>query len=203
MAGEKLSTFPPFKRDLPYMAVKEAVFPFARFPGVDPVLSPEMKSTGEVMGIDTGFAMAFAKAELGAGTRLPDAGVVFVSVKDTDKPVILPGVRKLIELGFTVIATGGTQKYLADAGLPVERVNKVAEGRPHIVDRIIDGEVALIFNTTEGWQSLKDSQSIRQAALKGKVSYFTTAAASLAAVEAIAALRTAKLEVRSLQDYYG
>ncbi len=203
MAGEKLSTFPPFKRDLDYMAVKEAVFPFARFPGVDPVLSPEMKSTGEVMGIDSNFATAFAKSQLGAGTRLPDGGVVFVSVKDTDKPVVLPAVRKLVELGFTLIATGGTQRYLAEAGVPVELVNKVAEGRPHIVDKIIDGDVALIFNTTEGWQSLKDSQSIRGSALTGKVPYFTTAAASVAAVEAIAALRGAKLEVRSLQDYYG
>jgi len=128
--------------------------------------------------------------------------VVFVSVKDSDKPVILPAVKKLISLGFKVIATGGTEKYLAQAGVAVERVNKVAEGRPHIVDRIIDGEIALIFNTTEGWQSLKDSQSIRQAALKAKVPYFTTAAASSATVEAIAALRGAQLEVQSLQAYY-
>ena len=202
MAGEMLSTFPPFKRKFDYMAVKEAVFPFARFPGVDPVLSPEMKSTGEVMGIDATFAMAFAKSQIGAGTRLPDGGVAFVSVKDGDKPVILVAVKKLVELGFTVIATGGTQKYLADAGVPVERVNKVAEGRPHIVDKIIDGDVALIFNTTEGWQSLKDSQSIRQAALNAKVPYFTTAAASHATALAIEALRGAKLEVKSLQDYY-
>ena len=202
MAGEKLSTFPPFKREFDYMAVKEAVFPFARFPGVDPVLSPEMKSTGEVMGIDSSFAIAFAKSQLGAGTRLPEGGVAFVSVKDSDKPVILPAVRQLIEQGFSVIATGGTQRYLAEAGLPVERVNKVAEGRPHIVDRIIDGDVTLIFNTTEGWQSLKDSQSIRASALSGKVPYYTTAAASVAAAEAIAALRHTSLEVRSLQDYY-
>ena len=202
MAGEKLSTFPPFKREFDYMAVKEAVFPFARFPGVDPVLSPEMKSTGEVMGIDDTFAVAFAKSQLGAGTRLPEGGVAFVSVKDTDKPVILPAVKQLIEQGFTVIATGGTQRFLADAGLPVERVNKVAEGRPHIVDRIIDGDVTLIFNTTEGWQSLKDSQSIRASALTGRVPYYTTAAASVAAAQAIAALRQTKLEVCSLQDYY-
>ncbi len=202
MAGEMLSSFPPFKRELPYMAVKEAVFPFARFPGVDPVLSPEMKSTGEVMGIDRDFATAFAKSQLGAGTSLPDGGVAFVSVKDSDKATILLAVKKLVELGFKVIATGGTQKYLADAGLPVEPVNKVAEGRPHIVDRIVDGGVALIFNTTEGWQSLKDSASIRASALHGKVPYFTTAAASLATAQAIEALRGAKLEVRSLQDYY-
>jgi len=203
MAGEKLATFPPFKRDLPYMAVKEAVFPFARFPGVDPVLSPEMKSTGEVMGIDTTFAMAFAKSQIGAGTLLPLSGLVFVSVKDSDKPVILPAIKQLVDLGFSIIATGGTQRYLADAGLPVERVNKVAEGRRHIVDRIVDGELALIINTTEGWQSLKDSQSIRASALKGKVPYFTTAAASVAAAQAIEALGSANLEVRSLQSYYG
>ncbi len=202
MAGEKLSTFPPFKRTFDYMSVKEAVFPFARFAGVDPVLSPEMKSTGEVMGIDATFPIAFAKSQLGAGTRLPTGGTAFVSVKDSDKPVILPAVRQLIERGFKVIATGGTQRYLAQAGLPVELVNKVAEGRPHIVDKIIDGQIALIFNTTEGWQSLKDSQSIRGSALTGKVPYYTTAAASVAAAQAITALEGAKLEVRSLQDYY-
>ncbi|MGJ0237842.1 carbamoyl-phosphate synthase large subunit [Novosphingobium fluoreni] len=202
MAGEKLSTFPPFKRDLPYMAVKEAVFPFNRFPGVDPVLSPEMKSTGEVMGIDADFATAFLKAQLGAGMKLPESGTVFVSVKGSDKPVILPAVQELVAMGFRIIATSGTQRYLADAGLPVELVNKVAEGRPHIVDKIVDGEIALIFNTTEGWQSLQDSQSIRKSALAGKVPYFTTAAASRAAAQAIAAMRGAPLEVRSLQDYY-
>jgi len=202
MAGEKLSEFPPFKRKFDYMAVKEAVFPFSRFPGVDPILSPEMKSTGEVMGIDKDFATAFAKSQLGAGTRLPDEGIVFVSVKDSDKPHILPAIQDLIRLGFKVVATGGTQKYLADAGLPVERVNKVAEGRPHIVDKIIDGEITMILNTTEGWQSLKDSQSIRASALLEKVPYFTTAAASRAATLAISAIRGSHLEVRSLQDYY-
>ena len=203
MAGEKLRDLPRIIRDIPYMAVKEAVFPFARFPGVDPVLSPEMKSTGEVMGIDRTFAMAFAKAQLGAGNRLPDGGTVFVSVKDSDKPVVLPAMRKLEALGFSIVATGGTARYLAENGVAVERINKVAEGRPHIVDRIKDGAIALVFNTTEGWQSLKDSQSIRGSALTGRLPYFTTAAASVAAVEAIEALRTAQLEVRSLQDYYG
>jgi len=203
MAGEKLRDLPPVLWDKPYMAVKEAVFPFNRFPGIDPVLSPEMKSTGEVMGIDSNFAIAFAKSQLGAGNRLPEGGTLFVSVKDSDKPVVFPAVQKLERLGFTIVATGGTAKYLADRGVMVERVNKVAEGRPHIVDRIIDGDIALIFNTTEGWQSLKDSQSIRASALSGKVPSFTTAAASVAAAEAIEALRTAQLEVRSLQDYYG
>ncbi|QDH35036.1 carbamoyl-phosphate synthase large subunit [Porphyrobacter sp. YT40] len=203
MAGEKLADFPPFKRDLPYMAVKEAVFPFARFPGADPVLSPEMKSTGEVMGIDATFEAAFLKSQLGAGMVPPQSGTVFVSVKNTDKATIVPAVKRLIDHGFRVIATGGTQSYLAERGLAVEHVNKVAEGQPHIVDKIIDGEIALIFNTTEGWQSLLDSKSIRQAALAGKVPYYTTAAGSLAAAMAISAIRPESLEVRSLQDYYG
>jgi carbamoyl-phosphate synthase large subunit len=202
MAGEKLRDLPPIRRDIDYMAVKEAVFPFARFPGVDPALSPEMKSTGEVMGIDANFPVAFAKSQLGAGTALPAAGKLFVSVKDSDKPVIVPAVRTLSRLGFKVVATGGTARYLQAQGIVVEAVNKVAEGRPHIVDHIIDGEIALIFNTTEGWQSHKDSQSIRRSALVGRVCYYTTAAASLAAAEAIEALRSAELDVRPLQDYY-
>ena len=202
MAGEPLSSFEPFDIRPGHMAVKEAVFPFARFPGSDPVLSPEMKSTGEVMGIDRSFPAAFYKSQLGAGMQLPTQGTVFVSVKDSDKEVILPAVKTIIEQGFRVIATGGTQRFLAEQGLEVERVNKVAEGRPHIVDAIIDGEVALIFNSTEGWQSLLDSQSIREAALEKKLPYYTTAAGSLAAARAIAEVSTEQLEVRSLQDYY-
>ncbi|QUL38795.1 carbamoyl-phosphate synthase large subunit [Erythrobacter sp. JK5] len=202
MTGEMLSTFEPFKRDLPYMAIKEAVFPFNRFPGADPVLTPEMKSTGEVMGIDTSFEAAFLKSQMGTGMTLPREGTVFVSVKNTDKPVIVPAVKSLIGQGFKVIATGGTQSYLAEQGLAVERINKVAEGQPHIVDKIIDGEIALIFNTTEGWQSLMDSKSIRATALEKKVPYYTTAAASDAAARAIAAIAPEELEVRSLQDYY-
>ncbi|AZI37619.1 carbamoyl-phosphate synthase large chain [Caenibius tardaugens NBRC 16725] len=203
MAGEKLADLPGIRRKVDYMAVKEAVFPFARFPGTDPVLSPEMKSTGEVMGIDRAFPMAFYKSQLGAGLRLPEEGVLFVSVKDSDKTVILPAVEQMIANGFKVIATEGTQRFLVEAGLPVEKVNKVLEGRPHVVDKIIDGEVSIVFNTTEGWQSLKDSQSIRASALEGKVPYFTTAAASVAVAKAIAAAKTSDLEVRSLQDYYG
>ncbi|MEO1729716.1 MAG: carbamoyl-phosphate synthase large subunit, partial [Pseudomonadota bacterium] len=186
MAGEKLSSFEPFKRDLPYMAIKEAVFPFGRFPGADPVLSPEMKSTGEVMGIDQTFGAAFLKSQMGAGMTLPREGTAFVSVKNSDKAVIVPAVKDLLEQGFRVIATTGTQAYLVEQGLEVEQVNKVAEGQPHIVDKIIDGEVALIFNTTEGWQSLMDSKSIRATALEKKVPYYTTATASLAAATAIA-----------------
>ncbi|MCA0902324.1 carbamoyl-phosphate synthase large subunit [Qipengyuania aquimaris] len=202
MAGEPLSNFEPFNLRPDHMAVKEAVFPFSRFPGSDPVLSPEMKSTGEVMGIDRDFPAAFLKSQLGAGMILPEGGTLFVSVKDSDKEVILPAVATVLEQGFRVIATGGTQRFLAEQGLNVEPVNKVAEGRPHIVDAIIDGEVDLIFNTTEGWQSLLDSQSIRVAALEKKVPYYTTAAASLATARAIAEVSTEQLEVRSLQDYY-
>ncbi|CAN5293195.1 carbamoyl-phosphate synthase large subunit [soil metagenome] len=202
MAGEMLADLPKIDLDIPYIAVKEAVFPFARFAGVDPVLSPEMKSTGEVMGIDIDFATAFAKAQLGAGTVLPQSGRLFVSVKETDKPIILPAVRQLAELGFTIVATSGTAKYLEAAGLTVEHVNKVAEGRPHIVDRIKDAQIDLIFNTTEGLQSLKDSESIRRSALMSKVPSFTTAQASVAAAQAIAALRGRGLEVRTLQSYH-
>lgn len=203
MAGEKLKDLPLIDRNaIDHIAVKEAVFPFARFPGVDPVLSPEMKSTGEVMGIDRDFATAFAKAQLGAGTVLPTRGTVFVSVKDSDKPVVLPAVQKMAGMGFAIIATGGTASYLEQAGIAVQRVNKVAEGRPHIVDKITDGDVQLIFNTTEGWQSLKDSKAIRTSALRAKIASFTTAAASVAAADAIEALRDHALEVRALQSYY-
>jgi carbamoyl-phosphate synthase large subunit len=202
MAGEKLADLPSIDRDIDHIAVKESVFPFARFPGTDPVLSPEMKSTGEVMGIDKNFDIAFAKSQLGGGVSLPDSGTVFISVKDSDKDHILPAARLMQELGFTIIATAGTQSHLEASGLSVERVNKVAQGRPHIVDRLTDGGVQLVFNTTEGWQSLKDSYSIRATALKAKVPYFTTAAASQAAAHSIKALRGHQLEVRSLQSYY-
>ena len=202
MAGEKLKDLPTIDLDVDYIAVKEAVFPFARFPGVDPALSPEMKSTGEVMGIDRDFATAFAKAQLGAGVRLPQSGKLFVSVKDSDKATIATAVRQAQSLGFSVCATDGTADYLAGQGIEVERVNKVAQGRPHIVDKIKDGEIDLIFNTTEGWQSLKDSEDIRRSALMGKVPYFTTAAGSVAAAQAISALRDTKLEVRPLQSYH-
>ena len=202
MAGEKLADLPRIDWRIGYMTVKEAVFPFGRFPGSDPVLSPEMKSTGEVMGIDCDFPTAYIKSQLGEGTALPEGGTLFVSVKDSDKPHILEPVRELVELGFEVVATGGTAQFLAAAGVPVERVNKVAEGRPHIVDKIIDGEIALIFNTTEGWQSHKDSQSIRASALVAKLPYYTTAAASAAVAQAIKSVRVSELEVRSLQDYY-
>jgi len=202
MAGESLSKLGQIGGNRDYIAVKEPVFPFARFPGTDPVLGPEMKSTGEVMGIDRDFDIAFAKALLGAGMVLPQGGTAFVSVKDADKDNIIPAVEKLVELGFKIIATGGTAAHLMAKGLPVAQVNKVAQGRPHIVDRLLDGDVDLVFNTTEGWQSLKDSHSIRATALQRKVPYFTTAAASLAAARSIEAVRGHALEVASLQSYY-
>jgi carbamoyl-phosphate synthase large subunit len=202
MAGEPLGGLQEIRHGLDYIAVKGPVFPFARFPGTDPVLGPEMKSTGEVMGIDRDFDIAFAKALLGAGMQLPQSGTAFVSVKDADKDNIVPAVEKMVELGFSIIATGGTAAHLAAKGLPVEVVNKVAQGRPHIVDRLLDGGVAIVFNTTEGWQSLKDSHSIRATALNKKVPYFTTAAASLAAARAIEAVRGHALEVAALQSYY-
>ena len=153
------------------------------------------------MGIASDFATAFLKSQEGAGLSLPIQGTLFVSVKDSDKPLILAPVRALLGFGFTAIATGGTADYLRGEGLAVERVNKVAQGRPHIVDRIKDGGVDIIFNTTEGWQSHKDSASIRASALMSKVPYFTTAAASAAVARAIAVLREGGLEVRALQDY--
>ena len=197
-----MSAIGPIDRAIDYIAVKGPVFPFARFPGTDPVLGPEMKSTGEVMGIYRDFDLAFAKAMLGAGMILPQSGTAFVSVKDADKDHILPAVEKLVELGFAIIATAGTAAFLAGKNVPVTGVNKVAQGRPHIVDRLRDGAIDLVLNTTEGWQSLKDSHSIRATALHKKVPYFTTAAASLAAARAIEAVRGHALEVAAMQDYY-
>src|SRR5215831_18800232 len=150
MAGETLASFGLKAAPFDHIGVKEAVFPFARFPGVDTVLGPEMKSTGEVMGIDRNFAIAFAKSQIGGGSRLPRTGTVFVSVRDADKPRVLEAVRLLVSLGFRIIATSGTQRYLAEQGLPASRINKVLEGRPHIVDAIANGGVQLVFNTTEG-----------------------------------------------------
>jgi len=202
MAGEPLSGFDLAPRGRGHVSVKEAVFPFARFPGTDPVLSPEMKSTGEVMGIDADFAMAFAKAQLAAGTVLPMSGRVFISVKDSDKPQILAAARGLADMGFELVATRGTARWLAGQGVAVEVVNKVLEGQPHIVDAITDGTIALVFNTTEGVQSLKDSETIRMAAWSRKVPIFTTAAASDASVRAIAALKARPMGVRPLQAHH-
>ncbi len=203
MTGEKLKSFDLDGRaKQKHMAVKEAVFPFSRFPGVDTILGPEMKSTGEVMGLDQDFARAFAKAQLGAGNTLPLRGCVFISVKDRDKPAAAKLAKRLGELGFSLMATGGTQTYLSEQGLGVERVNKVQEGRPHCEDAIVNGDVQIVINTTEGAQAVLDSYSIRRSALTSSIPHFTTMTGATAAVEALAALRTARLEVKPLQAYF-
>ncbi|MFC0284802.1 carbamoyl-phosphate synthase large subunit [Camelimonas abortus] len=202
MAGEKLADFGLKKRELKHIGVKESVFPFARFPGVDIVLGPEMRSTGEVMGLDTDFGVAFAKSQLGGGTSVPTSGTVFVSVRDDDKERILPTMRLLVEMGFKVTATSGTQRFLAAHGVPCSRINKVLEGRPHVVDAIKNGEIQLVFNTTEGAQALRDSRSLRRAALLAKVPYYTTLAGAIASAEGIKAYRSGDLKVRSLQEYF-
>jgi len=200
MAGMKLSEFDLQTRPQKYIAVKEAVFPFARFPGVDTVLGPEMRSTGEVMGLADNFGLAFAKSQLGGGVTLPKSGKVFISVKAGHKPIMLELAKDLTALGFTIIATGGTTKYLRENGVEVEYVRKVHEGRPHIVDAMKNGDIALVFNTTSGKQALQDSKSLRRTALNEKIPYFTTAAAAKATVEAIKALDAGDYEVESLQS---
>jgi len=202
MAGESLASFKLKRSTYKHSAVKEAVFPFARFPGVDTVLGPEMKSTGEVMGIDGSFEIAFAKSQIGGGTNLPRNGTVFVSVKDEDKARILPAVRLLASLGFKTIATSGTQRYLAEQGVQAAKVFKVLEGRPHIVDAIKNGGVQLVFNTTEGAAALADSRSMRHAALLHKVPYYTTLSGAVAAAQGIKAYLGGDLEVRTLQSYF-
>ena len=183
----------------PWFSVKEAVLPFARFPGVDTLLGPEMRSTGEVMGWDRTFALAFLKAQMGAGTHLPEEGRVFVSIRDDDKtPEMAKALTALVAMGFTIIATDGTQKWAAAQGIAAKQVNKVYEGRPNIVDMLKDGEIALVFNTTEGAQAISDSRDIRRVALMDKIAYFTTAAAAVAAVEAMQA-RSEGYRVRTLQ----
>ncbi len=201
MAGESLASFNLKEHDIKHVAVKEAVFPFARFPGVDTLLGPEMRSTGEVMGLDWTFGKAFAKSQLAGGTILPRTGTVFISLKDADKHAIVGPVKKLIEMGFKIIATKGTANFLAGEGVKVSRVNKVLEGRPHIVDAIKNGEVQLVFNTTEGAQAITDSFSIRRTALVDKVPYYTTLAGAVASVLAIESLTSGSLEVASLQSY--
>jgi carbamoyl-phosphate synthase large subunit len=201
MAGEPLASFDLNLDRLGHVGVKEAVFPFARFPGVDTVLGPEMRSTGEVMGIDRSFEVAFAKSQLGAGSRPPKTGTVFVSVRDADKERIVEPVRTLQALGFKVLATSGTQRFLASRGLKAEKVNKVSEGRPHAADLVRNGGVQLVFNTTEGATSLADSKPLRRAALLQKTPYYTTLSGAIAAAEGIRAVAAGELEVRALQDY--
>ena len=201
MAGKKLSDFNLAAPNFEHIAVKEAVFPFGRFPGVDTILGPEMRSTGEVMGLDTNFATAFAKSQIGGGTVLPVEGTAFISVRNDDKNKIVSLAAELLELGFKILATSGTCKLLEENGLSVTQVNKVLEGRPHIVDAMKDATVELVINTTEGEQSLADSKSIRRTALEMKIPYFTTIAAAEAAISGIKAVRAGPLNVRSLQDY--
>jgi carbamoyl-phosphate synthase large subunit len=202
MAGEKLAAFGLQPIELKHVAVKEAVFPFARFPGVDTVLGPEMRSTGEVMGIDLEYPIAFAKSQIASGTELPKSGTVFVSVKDEDKPRILEAIRILKDLGFRIIATSGTQRFLKEHGVEAEKINKVLEGRPHIVDAIKNGRVQLVFNTTEGAQALADSRSLRREALLHKVPYYTTLSGAVAAAQGIKAYIGGDLQVRALQSYF-
>jgi len=209
MTGEKLKTF-----DLPdslspsgtvknaHIAVKEAVFPFARFPGVDIILGPEMKSTGEVMGIDADFERAFAKSQLGAGNRLPVDGAAFISVKDRDKDAAAALAKKLSGLGFALMATGGTQDFLSLQGLDVVRVNKVPEGSPHCVEAITDGAVQLVINTTEGAQAIADSYTIRRSALINNIPHYTTMTGAAAAVGAIESMVKGSLDVAPLQAYF-
>ncbi|MEM6902449.1 MAG: carbamoyl-phosphate synthase large subunit, partial [Pseudomonadota bacterium] len=201
MAGESLASFELKEKKLGHTAVKEAVFPFNRFPGVDVILGPEMKSTGEVMGLDRDFGLAFAKSQLGAGVTLPQGGTVFISVKDEDKDSVVALAKDLDDLGFEIIGTRGTAKYLQEHGVPVGTINKVIEGQPHIVDAMIDGQIALVFNTTEGRQAISDSFSLRRTALVNNIPYYTTVAGARAAVAAIAALRRGDMSVDPLQSY--
>lgn len=207
MAGEVLADTltaygrAPQSRNLPHVAVKEAVFPFARFPGVDTVLGPEMRSTGEVMGIDASFGYAFAKSQLGAGSAVPLLGAVFVSLRDSDKPKALDAIKLLADLGFDIVATSGTQRFLAEHGIAAQQINKVLEGRPHVVDAIKNGAIQLVFNTTEGAKALEDSRSLRRAALVQKVPYYTTVAGANAAAQAIDAVLSGDIAVKPLQDY--
>ncbi|BCH31533.1 carbamoyl-phosphate synthase large chain [Mesorhizobium sp. L-8-10] len=207
MAGESLDEAFAHYGDKPnprapgHIAVKEAVFPFARFPGVDILLGPEMKSTGEVMGLDRDFALAFAKSQLGAGVDLPRSGTLFVSVRDADKAGVLPSVKRLAGLGFRILATSGTARFLKENGVEAEKINKVLEGRPHIEDAIRNRQVQIVFNTTDGQKAVSDSKSLRRATLMQKVPYYTTMAGAAAVAEAIAALKAGSLEVRPLQEY--
>ncbi len=221
MAGEPLSNFPeraPYAAGVgpdtvlpladamtlanpitPWFSVKEAVLPFARFPGVDPLLGPEMRSTGEVMGWDRSFALAFLKAQMGAGTMLPESGKVFLSIKDMDKTeAMADAARGLVGLGFQIVATRGTAAWLSAQGVASAPVNKVYEGRPNIVDALKNNEISLVMNTTEGTQAIADSRDIRRVALMDKIPYFTTAAAAIAAVAAMKA-RSEGYGVRTLQ----
>ena len=201
MAGAKLADFQLLTAPLSHVAVKEAVFPFSRFPGVDVFLGPEMKSTGEVMGIDNDFGRAFGKSQLAASTVLPLEGSVFISVKDADKAAFIPICRDLSVMGFEILATGGTTDALNAAGVPAKRINKVMEGRPHAVDAMLSNQISLVMNTAQGAPAIRDSFSLRQTALKNNIPYYTTVSGSRAAVAAIKSMKEDKLGVKSIQDY--
>ena len=201
MAGAKLADFQLLTAPLSHVAVKEAVFPFSRFPGVDVFLGPEMKSTGEVMGIDNDFGRAFGKSQLAASTVLPLEGSVFISVKDADKAAFIPICRDLSLMGFEILATGGTTDALNAAGVPAKRINKVMEGRPHAVDAMLSNQISLVMNTAQGAPAIRDSFSLRQTALKNNIPYYTTVSGSRAAVAAIKSMKEDKLGVKSIQDY--
>ncbi|MBU1176447.1 MAG: carbamoyl-phosphate synthase large subunit [Alphaproteobacteria bacterium] len=202
MAGETLASFDLKEKKLRHIAIKEAVFPFARFPGVDTLLGPEMKSTGEVIGLDTDFAIAYAKSQLGVGNKVPKDGTVFVSVRDEDKEWIAPSIRQLVEAGFRIIATSGTKRYLDEQGIACEKINKVLEGRPHIVDEMKNGGVQLVINTTDGAKAVSDSRDIRRTALLGRIPYYTTIPGAIAAIEGILAWQADNLQVKALQEYF-
>ena len=203
MLGQSLKSQGLTREILPaHISVKESVFPFLRFPGVDTLLGPEMKSTGEVMGIDQSFGLAFAKSQLAAGSILPLSGTVFISVKDQDKKMILSTAQKLYNLNFKIMATSGTSRFFDQAGLFNQMVNKVREGRPHVVDKMKNGEIQLVINTTIGSKSVSESYSIRQTALVHRIPYTTTVAGARATAEAIEAMQQKKLSVRTIQEYH-
>jgi carbamoyl-phosphate synthase large subunit len=203
MAGKSLRELGVTAEIVPrHISVKDAVFPFVKFPGVDTLLGPEMKSTGEVMGIDWEFGKAFAKAQLAAGVRLPTSGKVFISIKDADKQALIEPSRRLAEAGFEIVATCGTAGFLKDHGVPSTSINKVKEGRPHIVDAIKSHEIAMVFNTTFGAASIIDSFSIRRTTLMNNIAYYTTVAGMCAAVDGILAMQRETLDVTPLQEYH-
>ena len=201
MVGEPLDNFKLAKQELDHVAIKEAVFPFARFPGVDSILGPEMKSTGEVMGIDKDFSLAFAKSQIAAGANLPTSGTVFISVRDMDKALIIDLAVELRDMGFLLVATSGTANTLKGAGLAVDRIKKVLEGRPHVVDNMISGHIDLVINTTEGAQAIRDSFSLRRTAITHNIPYYTTIEGAKAAVRGIKAISEGPLDVSPLQSY--
>jgi carbamoyl-phosphate synthase large subunit len=203
MAGKTLAEL-GFTQEVypPYIAVKEAVLPFGKFPNTDLILGPEMRSTGEVMGIDTDFGRAFAKAQLAAGQKLPTSGQVFISVSDRDKPLVVPAVERLLALGFSIICTENTRAYFASCGLATNFVFKISEGRPNVRDVMQNGQVQLVINTPTGKEARTDGQLIRRTALALGIPIITTVSGAIAVASAIAALQSGGLCVRSLQEYH-